>query len=101
MVLKLTQSQLVASKAKEVVPIHPHFATDGAFYRKGAADMDGSLVRAEMEKMMRGEPGAAYYPAFQPIYCYPIPGSEATEETVSTVTETENVEMISDTDELI
>ncbi len=70
MVLKLTQSQLVASQAKEVVPVHPHFNEGGAFYRKAPDAMDGRLVRAEMRKMMRGEPDAAYYPAFQPMLYY-------------------------------
>ena len=70
----MTQSTLVEAMKKEDVPFHPHYLEGGAMHRKAPHATDGAIVIAEMDKMMQGDEGSAFYLAFQPL----LNGAQAT-----------------------
>ena len=63
----LTQDAIVDAKTKENVVWHRYFLQGGTFHEKKTQQMDGELVKAEVQQLIQGN-DSCYYLAAQPIY---------------------------------
>ena len=62
-----TQDAIVDAKKKENVVWHRYFLPGGAFHEKEPQQMDGELVKAEVQQLIQGN-DSCYYLGAQPIY---------------------------------